>query len=246
MTRRELLKTAAAAALVPFSPNQPQAPRKPSRNYVWMRPSMSRSADDWKRDFEVLRAAGIHGIVPEIYNGRTTLFKSTRLPVRATWLNDTLPLARAAGLEVHAWMWCMPCLIPTSSRSIPDWYNVNAKGESAVRQAGLRRLLQVSRSGPDRSSRVRARHGSRARGNRTVSPACTSTTSGTRTRFCRRVSGRSTASLQDKRASAVRLRLHGLQPPRFQREDGVDPIRLRIRKRTASGCSTGSTRWSIS
>ena len=132
MTRRELLKAAAAAALVPFSPNQSQSPRKPSRNYVWMRPSISRSADDWKRDFDMLRAAGIHGIVPEVYNGRTTLFRSTRLPVRGTWLNDTLPLARAAGLEVHAWMWCMPCLLPNVIAEHPDWYNVNAKGESAV------------------------------------------------------------------------------------------------------------------
>ena len=132
MTRRELLKSAAAAALVPFVPVQQSPSRKPSRNYAWMRPSIARAADDWKRDFDMLRASGIHGIVPEVYNGRQTLFRSTRLPVRATWLNDTLPLARAAGLEVHAWMWCMPCLVDSVIKEHPDWYNVNAKGESAV------------------------------------------------------------------------------------------------------------------
>ena len=88
--------------------------------------------DDWKREFENLRASGIHGIVPEVYNGRQTLFRSTRLPVRATWLNDALPFARAVGLEVHAWMWSMPCLLDDVIKQHPDWYNVNAKGESAV------------------------------------------------------------------------------------------------------------------
>ena len=43
-----------------------------------------------------------------------------------------IPLATAAGLEVHAWMWSMPCLIDDVIKTHPDWYNVNAKGESAV------------------------------------------------------------------------------------------------------------------
>jgi len=131
MTRRELLKTAATAAISLTVPRQFRSV-PPSKNFVWMRPSITRSADDWRRDFELLRAAGIHGIIPEVYNGRQTLFRSTRLPVRATWLNDTLPLARAAGLEVHAWMWCMPCLLDSVITQHPDWYNVNARGESAV------------------------------------------------------------------------------------------------------------------
>ena len=97
-----------------------------------MRPSVSRAADDWKRDFDRLRSSGIHGIIPEVYNGRQTLFKSARLPVRSPWLETALPLASAAGLEVHAWMWCMPCLLDDVIKQHPDWYNVNAKGESAV------------------------------------------------------------------------------------------------------------------
>ena len=96
MTRRELLQSAATAALSLAIPRQFRSAQSP-KHYVWMRPSITRSADDWRRDFDMLRAAGIHGIVPEVYNGRQTLFRSTRLPVRATWLNDTLPLARAAG-----------------------------------------------------------------------------------------------------------------------------------------------------
>ena len=97
-----------------------------------MRPSVSRPEDDWKRDFDLMKASGITGIIPEIYNGRQTLFRSTRLPVRAPWLESAIPIATAAGLEVHAWMWCMPCLLDDVIKQHPDWYNVNAKGESAV------------------------------------------------------------------------------------------------------------------
>jgi uncharacterized lipoprotein YddW (UPF0748 family) len=97
-----------------------------------MRPSVSRSADDWKRDFDLMKASGITGIIPEIYNGRQTLFRSTRLPVRAPWLESTIPIATSAGLEVHAWMWSMPCLLDDVIKQHADWYNVNAKGESAV------------------------------------------------------------------------------------------------------------------
>jgi uncharacterized lipoprotein YddW (UPF0748 family) len=129
MTRRDLLRSAALAAA---SVALPQRQRPAPRNFVWMRPSPSRPADDWKRDFDMMRAAGITGIVPEIYNGRNTLFRSTRLPVRAPWLETAIPLAASAGLEVHAWMWSMPCNIPEIVAQHPDWYNVNAKGESAA------------------------------------------------------------------------------------------------------------------
>lgn len=97
-----------------------------------MRPSVTRSIDDWKRDFDLLRSSGITGIIPEVYNGRQTLFRSKRLPMRAEWLESAIPLATSAGLEVHAWMWCMPCLLDDVIKQHPDWYNVNAKGESAV------------------------------------------------------------------------------------------------------------------
>lgn len=102
------------------------------RHYVWMRPSPTRSDDEWKREFEALRSVGISGIIPEVYNGTNTLWASGRLPVRSPWLERAIPLAAAAGLEVHAWMWCMPCLVPAILRDHPDWYNVNALGDSAA------------------------------------------------------------------------------------------------------------------
>lgn len=126
MTKRDFLKALGVAALTGYTQSRLR------KNFVWMRPSITKTADDWRREFAAMRAAGIHGIIPEIYNGRQTLFQSRRLPVRAPWLETAIPLATAAGLEVHAWMWCMPCLIDDVIKTHPDWYNVNARGESAV------------------------------------------------------------------------------------------------------------------
>jgi uncharacterized lipoprotein YddW (UPF0748 family) len=128
MTKRTFLKMLALSAAAWRS--QTVAPAR--KNFVWLRPSLAKTPADWQRDFAAMRAAGIHGIVPEIYNGSQALFQSRRLPVRAPWLETAIPLAAAAGLEVHAWMWCMPCLIADVLNAHPDWYNVNARGESAA------------------------------------------------------------------------------------------------------------------
>jgi uncharacterized lipoprotein YddW (UPF0748 family) len=140
MTKREFLQALGVATLalgrgpVPVHARPLTSALQPKRlkNFVWLRPSVTKTADDWRREFGVMRASGIHAIVPEVYNGSQTLFQSRRLPVRTPWLETAIPLATAAGLDVHAWMWCMPCLIPDVIKTHPDWYNVNAKGESAV------------------------------------------------------------------------------------------------------------------
>lgn len=124
-----MLEAVGAAVLV--SPFAAQIPRA-RKYFVWLRPSIAKTADDWKRDCDRFAAAGVTGIIPEVYNGRQAFWSSRRLPVRAPWLESALPVARAAGLEVHAWMWCMPCNIPEMVQAHPDWYNVNALGESAA------------------------------------------------------------------------------------------------------------------
>ncbi len=136
--RREFLKTAAIglAALganefpLPVGAKSHEAAQK---NWVWIPNDLaSRSVDDWKARLRLIRQSGIRAILPEIYDGREAYFASTRLPVKTDWLGTLLPLARAEGLEVHAWMWSMPCMVPEIMQKHPDWYNVNALGESAV------------------------------------------------------------------------------------------------------------------
>src|SRR5207244_477697 len=112
--RRELLLAPAALTRL-FASTKP-------KNWVWIPTNTGRSADDWRRRFDVMRASGIQAILPEIYAGKEAFFGSTRLPVKSDWLGMILPLAKAAGLEVHAWMWSMPCLNPEILKAHPDWY----------------------------------------------------------------------------------------------------------------------------
>jgi len=130
MDRRAALKAIGLAALAAGAGEALGAERR-TKNFVWMRPDLKKTSDNWKREFALMNASGIDGIIPEIYNGSAALYGSHRFPVRAAWLESAIPLAKEAGLEVHAWMWTMPCLLPSVLKAHPDWYNVNAKGESA-------------------------------------------------------------------------------------------------------------------
>ncbi|MGC2197278.1 MAG: family 10 glycosylhydrolase [Terriglobales bacterium] len=142
MDRRSFLRTAmiGAAALratqlesASFAEERPDPPPPhPRKNWVWITLNPDRSVDAWKRLFATMRANNIHAILPEMYDGRHAYFRSRHLPVQTDLLGRLLPLARAEDLEVHAWMWTMPCMVPEIIAKHPDWYNVNARGESAV------------------------------------------------------------------------------------------------------------------
>jgi uncharacterized lipoprotein YddW (UPF0748 family) len=131
LNKRDFLKAIGGATIGAWAGRTTGGQTARHRHFVWMRPSLSKTPADWAREFDLMRAAGVHGIIPEIYNGRQAFFASRRLPVRAPWLERVLPIAAQAGLEVHGWMWCMPCSIDRIVRDHPDWYNVNARGESA-------------------------------------------------------------------------------------------------------------------
>ena len=103
-----------------------------SKNWVWITPDTKSTENDWKSRFEKLKATGFDAILPEIYAGRGAFFSSERLPVLAEWLEQLLPIAHSFDLEVHAWMWTMPCLLEDVQKNHPDWYNVNRLGESSV------------------------------------------------------------------------------------------------------------------
>src|ERR1035441_5191527 len=108
LTRRAFVKSAGACltAMAGSSLARAAGDRK---NWGWIPNGggVRRSADDWKRRLALMRESGIRAIIPEIYDGRTAYFGSTRLPVKTAWLETLLPLARAESLEVHAWMWSM-------------------------------------------------------------------------------------------------------------------------------------------
>ncbi|MGH8185523.1 MAG: hypothetical protein ACREUC_03095, partial [Steroidobacteraceae bacterium] len=137
MNRRELIAcVGATVAGLGAGTLQAQTPaaRGPctKKNYVWITLEKQRTTAQWREVFGAWRSCGIHGLIVEAYNGQQAFFPSTRLPVAYDRLGSILPAARAEQLEVHAWMWAMPCMIDDVMRKHPDWYNVNAKGESAL------------------------------------------------------------------------------------------------------------------
>ena len=102
------------------------------KNWIWMIPNLQTPVDELKRNFAAIRKAGIDAILPEIFNSRKAHYASKHLPVEDNWLEKILPLAKAEGLEVHAWMWCMPCNIEEIQQKHPEWFSVNGKGESSL------------------------------------------------------------------------------------------------------------------
>lgn len=100
--------------------------------WTWVTTNLHATDDDWKQRFAVLRKAGIDAILPEVYDSRAAFYQSAHLPVKELWLERILPLAKDEGLEVHAWMWSMPCNIEDVRNQHPDWFVVNRNGESAA------------------------------------------------------------------------------------------------------------------
>jgi uncharacterized lipoprotein YddW (UPF0748 family) len=97
-------------------------------NWVWLRPDLKWKDDDWKKTFDRLKKVGIDAVIPQVYSSRDTLFDHPILPVKERWLERIIPMAHAADLEVHAWMWTMPLNDKTLLEKHPDWYSVNRNG----------------------------------------------------------------------------------------------------------------------
>ncbi|MBT6148197.1 MAG: family 10 glycosylhydrolase, partial [Gemmatimonadetes bacterium] len=102
------------------------------KNWCWLRLDRGTTDDHWKQVFERMRQAGVHAILPEVFNNHAAWWASAHLPVAEALLDRLIPLAHAADLEIHAWMHTMACNIPEIYEGHPDWYDVNGKGESAA------------------------------------------------------------------------------------------------------------------
>src|SRR5512138_614617 len=89
------------------------------KHWAWLATDLTSPAEEWRKRFATMRESGIHAILPEIYNSRQAHYRSAHLPVGEHWLENLLPVAVAEGLEVHAWMWAMPCNIESVRREHP-------------------------------------------------------------------------------------------------------------------------------
>lgn len=140
MNRKEFLITSAKAGVgllagSHLSSCMASDPAKEStllpKYWLWMRPSVKNSDDEWKRIFLEIREMGIEAVLPEVYSSNMALFDTGDFQTKELLLERMIPLAHEAGLQLHAWMWTMPCNHPQILKDHPDWYAVNRSGQRA-------------------------------------------------------------------------------------------------------------------
>ena len=102
------------------------------KNWTWITTDLKTTDDEWKRKFAQWRESGVDAVLPEVFGSRAAFYASTHLPVAGEWLERILPIAKSEGLEVHAWMWTMPCNIEDVQKNHPDWFNVSRNGVSSL------------------------------------------------------------------------------------------------------------------
>ena len=102
------------------------------KNWTWITTDLKTTDDEWKRKFAQWRESGVDAVLPEVFGSRAAFHASTHLPVAGEWLERILPIAKSEGLEVHAWMWTMPCNIEDVQKNHPDWFNVSRNGVSSL------------------------------------------------------------------------------------------------------------------
>jgi len=126
---------AAPPPAAPAAPPPEPAPPEPVRHYrhfAWLTAEADASDDSYKRRFERMKRSGVSVVLAEAFNGSQAFYASGHLPHQGDWLGRVLPLAERAGLELHAWVSCMPCNVEAVLSATPEWYMVNKQGESTA------------------------------------------------------------------------------------------------------------------
>lgn len=104
---------------------------KKQKNWLWARPKADWTLEDWKQNLETARKHNIHALLLEVYNGRHTYYEGGQLPMKEDQLGQLLPICHTLDMELHAWMWTMPCNAPEIIKQHPDWFAVNGLGQPA-------------------------------------------------------------------------------------------------------------------
>ena len=109
-----------------------EAAGKNPKFWTWMHPHPAWSREEMKQIFSRLKKSGVDAVLFLVYNGRKAFYNSSVLPVESPELERLLPLAKEAGLELHAWMFSLICNVESIQKDHPDWYVVNREGISIL------------------------------------------------------------------------------------------------------------------
>ena len=131
MKRRSFIANSLlAAGSVSMSMTLPKQADELQR-WLWMRPPKDFTTGNWLSFFDKCRKHRIHGVFLQVYNGASCHFTHPHLPIVDTLLERLVPMAKNAGVELHAWMWTMICNNKDIVENHTDWYAVNGQGEPA-------------------------------------------------------------------------------------------------------------------
>jgi uncharacterized lipoprotein YddW (UPF0748 family) len=101
------------------------------KNWVWITPETGLTENEWKGRFEKLKEHGFHGAIIQVYGSHMALYDTPFLPVQEALLEKLIPIGKASGIEIHAWMWTMPNNNPFYIENHPEFYAVNGLGQPA-------------------------------------------------------------------------------------------------------------------
>lgn len=103
------------------------------KNWAWIKPPSLWTMEHWKSKIALAKESGIDAIVLECYNSNSTIYPhfNEDVPMRKDLLQDIIQICKSNELEIHTWMWTVPCNIPEIIQKHPDWYAVNGLGQPA-------------------------------------------------------------------------------------------------------------------
>lgn len=132
------LSILAGVSLVSCSdgPTQEETEVSPEKKvWAWLAGKTTVSDEQWEYYFGKASNAGIDAIILECHGGYPEVLgdsTSFRDSAAITIIRNALPFAQKHGIELHAWIWTTNRTEMSLRNAHPEWYQVNAQGESCL------------------------------------------------------------------------------------------------------------------
>lgn len=100
--------------------------------WAWMVGKTTTTEVQWDYYFEKAAWAGIDAVLVECHGGYPEEIPADNDYAAIRIIENALPFAKKHGIELHAWMWTINRTEHALRNAHPDWYQVNALGQSCL------------------------------------------------------------------------------------------------------------------
>lgn len=102
--------------------------------WAWVSGKLDMSEEKLEHYFSKCKEVGIEAVIMECHSGRPDILDSTTFRDSAALeiIRRAVPYAEKYGIELHAWMWTTNRVEKHLREAHPEWYQVNAQGESCL------------------------------------------------------------------------------------------------------------------